>query len=59
MAFPNTMARSLFLVELHTILESDDHDRLEQIIESLAAYSIISDIYVDEFPLTNMLSVLQ
>ena len=63
MAFPDTIAQSLLElashVELNTIYESDSHDRLEQIIENFAAYSAVTDTYVNEVALANLLSVFQ
>ena len=46
-------------VELNTISESDSRHRLEQIIENFAAYSAVTDTYVNEVALANLLSVFQ
>lgn len=63
MALPVAIAQSLlelaYHVELNTISESDARDRLEQIIESLAAYSAFTDTNVNEVALAKLLSVLQ
>ena len=46
-------------MELNTTSEPDSRDRIEQIIESLAAYSAVTDTDVNEVALAKLLSVLQ
>ena len=51
MALPQIVQTLLELaeqVESNNISESDARDRVEQVIESLAAYSAVTDLHINE-----------
>ena len=62
MALPQivqTLIELAELVETNNISESDARDRVEQVTESLAAYSAVTDVHINEVAIVNLSSVLE
>ncbi|MEQ2290077.1 hypothetical protein AMECASPLE_039694 [Ameca splendens] len=62
MALPQIVQTLLELaeqVESSSISESDARDRVEQVMETLAAYSAVIDLNINEVAIVNLRSVLE
>jgi len=62
MALPQIVETLLELaeqVESNNISESDARDRVEEVTESLAAYSAVADLHINEVAIVNLCSVLE